>query len=162
MPPTREIEPAVSLVYKSSVPLYTGDTDTIVIHCSQHNYQQQIDDLMRNYLQRASYDRLAIPGGPQFFLSPGYMPKFEWAGKKWTEFLIVNHHLKEVVLIGHAVCAWNSAVSRLQDPLEVKKYMCQSLRVIQDMTKKSLPTLTVHAFFAEPNAQDLVDFSNIS
>ncbi len=150
-------------MFESTVPFYTGHLQTLVIHCSQYNFQQPIDDFMINHLKHepGSYDRLAVPGGPQFFLSPGYMPKFEWAGRKWTEFLVNNHHITELVLIGHDVCAWNSAVANEKDPAKLKIYTCQSLRILRNLTLRVPAPFTVYTFFTQLNAHSHVEFLSV-
>ena len=159
--PVQKKELQLTPVFESQVPFYTSSMHTLVIHCSQHNYQEPIDDFMRTHLRRESYDRLAVPGGPQFFLSSGYMPKFEWAGKKWTEFLVTNHHITELILIGHDACAWNSAVANQKDPSQLQRYTCQSLLTMRDLALRVPSPFVVRTFFAQPNAHNHVEFLSV-
>ena len=155
-------ELTLTRVFESPIPFYTGSVQTLVIHCSQHNYQQPIDAFMRTHLRCESYDRLVLPGGPQFFLSPSYMPKFEWAGRKWTEFLVTHHHITELILIGHDACAWNSSVGDLKDPAQLRTYTCQSLCGLRDLALRVSAPFTVQIFFAQPNAHNHVEFLSVA
>ncbi len=55
--PVQEKELTFTPVLESQVPFYTGSMQTLVIHCSQHNYQEPIDS---NRSAKSKYTLLVL------------------------------------------------------------------------------------------------------
>ncbi len=124
-------------------------TETLVIHCSDYRFQKVFDQFLFEGLRLVSFDRLAFPGGPQFFSTPLHLPKFEWAGKKWMQFLKEKHGLKEIICIAHEDCGWYKEVvvgGFKFDILKIRQKddLCRAEEVLQKM----FPGIKVRLFFA--------------
>ena len=148
--------------FVSSIPRYEGPVKTLVVLCSQHNIQEQCDDLLRNHLKKDSYYVIAVPGGPQFFSERSLLlPKYRWAGTKWASFLVTHVHLEEVILIAHEECAWyRDLYGRTGDLADL---------VISDL-KKIAPiagwrtgndSINVQLYYARANQKNLLEFLKI-
>ena len=146
------------IIFESSLPRYEGRAHTLVIHCSQHDYQRQIDEFVRNHLDRESFDRLALPGGPQVFLGIEHLPKFRWAGSKWAEFLIAQHQLNEVFLIAHEECGWYKSLVGAVAAQSLRERVIEDLREARGMLKSYLSDVDVQAFYAQPNERKRIQF----
>ena len=149
------------IAFESSIPSYEGHAKTLVIHCSQHDYQLQIDDFVRNHLERESFDRLAVPGGPQVFLGIEHAPKFRWAGSKWAEFLIAQHHLNEVFLIAHEECGWYKSLVGAVAAQSLRERVIEDLRKVRGSLKSHLSKVDVQAFYAQPNERKRIQFLTV-
>jgi hypothetical protein len=147
-------------VFVSTIPCYGERATTLVIHCSQFDYQPQIDDFMRNGLKVQTFDSVAVPGGPQFFDETG-LPKFRWAGANWTEFLLKHHDLEEVILIAHAACGWYKSILGVAATSEMlKNRATHDLRDALGIVPKLLPRqkVAVKAFYAEVTPENHIRF----
>ncbi|MEN6319195.1 MAG: carbonic anhydrase [Syntrophaceae bacterium] len=135
--------------------------EALVIHCSDHRFQAHIDDFLHNNLGFITYDRLAIPGGPQFFFTPAHIPKFEWAGKRWTQFLAEKHGLKEIICIAHEDCGWYKNFEILGFKLSLKDLQLNDLRKTENAIQEMLPGTKVRLFFAGIK-DETVNFTEIT
>ena len=140
---------STEVVFESTVPIPADAAEMLVIHCSQHDYIAQIADLVKTHLRRESFYPIAVPGGPHFFLTLDHLPKFAWAGKHWTNFLIAHKRLSELVLIAHEHCAWVQAVGSIPDATSLRVYTIRSLAHMHHITHRLYPRLDIRSFYAE-------------
>ena len=80
--------------------------DTLMIRCSDHRLAHACEQFLEEVLKVSDYDMLVVPGGPQFLSALDYLPKFNWAGRRWMRFLVDAHEVKRVILISHEDCGW--------------------------------------------------------
>ena len=52
-------------------------------------------------LHARSADELVVPGGPHLLAPLEFLPKFSWAGWRWTKFMMDLTRAERVVLIVH-------------------------------------------------------------
>ncbi len=145
--------------FVSNVPVFQGEVKTLVIHCSQHNFQPQIDDFVRNGLGKESFDRIAVPGGPQFLLGIYYLPKFMWTGNKWAQFLVEKHGLEEAIVIAHEDCGWykEMIVPASATPKMLKTKATSDLEKAI-YTVEKICRVHASAFYAQINEKGLIEF----
>jgi hypothetical protein len=147
--------------FTSTIPRYEGHATTLVVHCSQFDYQAQIDDFVRTGLQIPSFDRIAVPGGPQFFHEIRHLPKLRWSGTYWTKFLLDRHNLEEVILIAHEACGWYKEILGIDTLPEVlRQRETHDLRESLGMAPRLLPQRKVSAriFYAEVTSENYIRF----
>ena len=116
-------------------------TDTLVVHCSDFRFQAAFRDFVRDTLGIAHYDLLAVPGGPLLLASPDYLPKFHWAGNRWTAFLVEAHQLMRAVLIAHDDCAWYFQTCGRQIDLHARQN--QDLELAREHLRRMFPHVAV-------------------
>jgi len=92
--------------YRTRSPLTHVDPEALVVYCSAARYQQHFEEFLTAGLKLENYSLLAIPGGVQILTLVDYLPKFSWAGWRWTKFLVDADHPPRVILIGHEECRW--------------------------------------------------------
>src|SRR5438067_9178462 len=78
--------------YRSKNPLTMVEPEALVIYCSAARYQQHFEEFLVEGLKLENYSLLAIPGGIQVLNLLEYLPKFAWAGWRWTKFLVDADH----------------------------------------------------------------------
>ena len=118
----------------------------LVVHCSDHRFRRAFDQFIDQTLAIAEYDRIAIPGGPQFLVALDYLPKFSWVGNRWTRFLLEAHGLKRVVLIAHEDCAWYRHVHGSHVELEARQRA--DLHRAREQLREILPGVAVETYLA--------------
>lgn len=145
--------------YESKQPWSDGKTETLVIHCSDHRFQAHMDEFVREGLKRKSFDRLVLPGGPQFLIASSYLPKFEWAGRRWAKYLTKQHGIKEVICIAHENCGWyrNITVGYLSLPLLQERQM-KDLQRVRGVLEEMFPGVKVELFYAQPKEKGVEFF----
>ncbi len=119
---------------------------TLVVYCSDHRFIPACDEFVEKMLGIADYDLIAVPGGPQFLAALDYLPKFAWAGSRWTKFLLEGHGLNRVVLIAHEGCGWYRQIHGSHAEMESRQR--EDLRHAGDQLHRLLPGLRVEAYFA--------------
>lgn len=117
----------------------------LVVHCSSGHLQPIFREFLEGTLKLGEYDLLAIPGGPQALAALDYLPKFAWAGGRWTKFLVDAHGLKRIVLIAHEDCAWYKQLHG--DHAQMEQKQRADLIHSRDHLRQALPGVTVEAWF---------------
>ena len=148
--------------FESSVPWSKQRPDTLVIHCSDHRYQRQFDELVEKHLGCTEFDRLVVPGGPHFLMAASALPKFEWAGRRWLKYLVKNHQIRTLILIAHDDCGWykDISVGPFTIPL-LRERQLADLRKMPHAISENLPDVAVHLYFARPNEAGVVEFVEV-
>jgi len=134
--------------FVATIPWHDAKVSTLAIWCSDCRFQQQFDQFLRAGLGAEAFDKIAVPGGPQFLLDDD-RPKFGWAGRRWLRFLVEHHEIKTVVCIGHEDCGWykdltGGALGReaLNDAVKA------DLARMPEAIRADLPQVEVRPFFA--------------
>jgi carbonic anhydrase-like protein len=139
--------------YQLRTKLSAKPATTLVVCCSDHRFQTGIQEFLSQGLRIENYDLLAIPGGPQCLTLVEYLPKFSWVGWRWTRFLLEDHELKRLILVGHQDCSWyNDLPLHLHESPEPRKRQEQDLRRAKLAITKELPHMNVETYFATYDA----------
>lgn len=144
--------------------LQRAQTDTLVIHCSDHRFQAA----MREFLDEtvglgANYDSVVVPGGPQCLIELQALPKFAWASRKWSRALIDLHGLKRLVLIAHQDCGWYKWLAQWEPAAaNVRHKQEADLRAAKQAANRMDPELSVDLFYAGWNPSDAVVVESVS
>jgi len=78
--------------------------EAVVIHCSDHRFQQGFREFLLEGLGLGSYALLAIPGGGHFCTLGDLLPKFAKTGMQSLKFLIRRSGANRIILIAHDDC----------------------------------------------------------
>jgi len=93
-------------LYRSAIPFRTFPVRAAAIHCSDGRVGAQIDEFLHHTLDTPLFDRLAVPGGPACLTYSSPALKETMGVKEQLLFLARAHHLRHVILIAHAPCAF--------------------------------------------------------
>ena len=118
----------------------------LVVHCSDHRFQRIFREFIQSTLKIDDYDVIAVPGGPQVLAALDYLPKFAWAGSRWTKYLVESHGLKRIVLIAHDECGWYKQLHGTHAEIESKQRA--DLAHAEEQLHRALPAVSVEAYFA--------------
>lgn len=153
------MDPHSGTRFESTLPWKEEKTETLVIHCSDHRYQEFFDEFVSKGLGIASPARLVLPGGPQILMAGAHLPKFEWAMRQWLKFFTKGYGLKDIVCIGHLDCAWYKNISIGNVPvLQLKEKQLSDLKEIRTAVQDRSPKIRVRLYFSEPNDKGKVEF----
>jgi hypothetical protein len=78
--------------------------EAVVVHCSDHRFQQGFRELIALELGLVSYSLLAIPGGPHFGSMGQLQPKFSGAAIRNLRFLLKLSSVPRIILLAHDDC----------------------------------------------------------
>jgi hypothetical protein len=153
--------------YRCQSKLQRKETEVLVVCCSDHRFQAGLREFLDNALSLAgNCDYLIVPGGPQCLVEATQLPKFSWASRRWSHFLIEGHKLKRLILIAHQDCAWykwlgeeRSASAPIQAP--IREWQESDLRYARDWLVQRSPDLTVDLFFAGWDAEDAITVESV-
>ena len=148
--------------YATTLPWNDEATETLVIHCGDHRFQAHIDEFVREGLKRKSFDRLALPGGPQFLIAGSYLPKFEWAGRRWAKYLAKQHGIREIICLAHENCGWyrNITVGNVTLPL-LKERQISDLKKAREVLQGMFGGIKVELYYVQPSEKKNVEFVTI-
>ncbi|PYV15242.1 MAG: hypothetical protein DMG21_15580 [Acidobacteria bacterium] len=130
--------------------LHEQPASSLVVFCSDHRFQAGIQEFLSQGLRISEdCDLLVIPGGPQCLTLVEYLPKFSWAGWRWTRFLVDAHDLKRLILIAHQDCGWYKELPmHLHNSTEPRKRQEQDMKRVQVAVANELPNLTIESYYA--------------
>src|SRR5207302_3331781 len=139
-------------VYRSKSELTKTPPEALVIYCSAARYQQHFEEFLVEGLKLENYSLLAIPGGIQVLNLLDYLPKFAWAGWRWTKFLVDADHPPRLVLIGHEACRWyKHLLGHSATPQE--ELITGDLKRIRGSLVERFPTVRVQLSYARTDPQ---------
>ena len=157
-------EPSLSgmVRFQSGHTFHDQHATTLVIHCSDGRYQAHIDEFLERSLKLESFDRLVVPGGPQFLFAASYLPKFEWAGRKWVHFLAKHHDTQEVICIAHEDCgAYKHLTLGPVTINALKDRQMADLKRTPAVLQEMVPNVHVQLFYARPSKTGQVEFIEV-
>ena len=126
--------------------------DTLLVHCSDHRLAHACESFVENVLEIKDYDLLSVPGGPQFLCALEYLPKFNWAGRRWLNFLIEGHGVSHIILIAHEDCGWYRNLHGTHEQHEARQK--EDLRRARADLLEYLPSLRVETYFASSDGTE--------
>jgi len=146
------------MAYACTSRLELAETDVLAVYCSDHRIQAAIREFLDDGLNlRANYDSVVVPGGPQCLVEFESLPKFGWAGRKWSRVLIQLHSLKRLVLIAHQDCGWYRWLEDYRPSRgPVRRTQEEDLRAAKRTVCRLEPDVTVDLLYAGWNADGVI------
>ena len=144
-------ETATKITFSVELPA-ARENQALVVHCSAPEVQQTVDEFLKKGLNISCFSRIAVPGGPEFFLAMRHLPKFGWAGKRWAEFIVNKHTLKKIVCISHEDCRWySSGIKEFLKLLghDMKQKQLKDLIEVRSELLKMFPCVEVLLYYEE-------------
>lgn len=80
--------------------------EAVVIHCSDHRFQQGFREFLSEGLGLGSFALLAMPGGGHFSSMGDLLPKFAKVGLQSLKFLVTRSGANRIILIAHDDCLY--------------------------------------------------------
>lgn len=147
-------------IFKSEKPWGKKEPQALVIHCSAHDFGSHFREFIEKHLKLEEYDLLAVPGSIQILTLANYLPKFEALGRKWIKFLVKNHHLPKIIIIGHDDCSWYKDFRFGPIHFDLKKRQLEDLKNVAQMLRSELG-VAVEVYFAGHENNGPVTFSHL-
>jgi len=135
-------------VYRCREPQEQGSTEALVIHCSAARFQQYFDEFLTQGLGLGRYSVIAVPGGAQVMTLVDYLPKFAWAGWRWTKFLVDVDKAPRVILIGHEECRWYHHLRFWDTSTPVRGGIVRDLERVRAALRERYPGVQVDLYYA--------------
>lgn len=148
-------------LYKAALPWQPDKkADTLVVHCSAYDFRPYFAEFIEKQLNLKNYDLLSVPGGIQVLTLADFMPKFEALMRRWIHFLVKNHRLQKIVIIGHEECSWYKDFRFGPVHIDLRDRQIKDLASVAEMLRSSLE-ISVDVYFAQPKDGKVI-FSQIS
>jgi len=93
-------------------PFTEGDSDSLVIHCSDPRFQDAFYEFTRKELGLKRPAPIIIPGCTASFGVQGFMPKRWHALRSWIELMTEHNKFQRVVIINHDDCKGYSSIAK--------------------------------------------------
>ena len=147
-------------IYRSKSELTQVDPEALVVYCSAARYQQHFAEFLAEGLKLENYSLIAIPGGLQALTLLDHLPKFAWAGWRWTKFLVDADEPPRIVLIGHEQCRWYQHLFPAPNQTS-DAHIASDLSKVRQSLLDRFPKLRVDLYFAHLDPQGHVIFTAI-
>ena len=144
-------------LYRSKAQLTNVVPEALVMYCSAARYQQHFEEFLVEALKLENYSLIAIPGGVQVLTLLDYLPKFSWAGWRWTKFLLDADRPPRIVLIGHEECRWYKHLFPVSS-VTPQGRITGDLRRAQHSLSERFPRVRVELYYAHIDPQGHVLF----
>ena len=92
-------------------PLTEGDSDSLVIHCSDPRFQDAFYEFTRKELGLKRPALITVPGCTASFGVQVFMPKRWHALRSWIELMAEHNKFQSVVIINHDDCKGYSSIA---------------------------------------------------
>ena len=151
-------------IFRSPLPWTHHGTETLVISCSDHRFQDHFDHFLKEGIKVDSFARFVLPGGPQFLLAAD-VPMFEKAGRRWVKFMIRHAGFQQIICLAHEDCLWyrDISIGSLTIPL-LKERQIGDLRKAKLVLQEMFPKVAVRMFYAHIKEEDkkaFVEFTEV-
>jgi hypothetical protein len=146
--------------YTTRAVLAHGRPDALVIHCSAHDFRPVAREFIEEGLRIRNYDLLAVPGGVQVLTLGHYIPKFAALLRRWVEFLVKNHKLPRVVVLGHEDCAWYRDFRFGPVHIDLRERQVKDLKEVGEELRRLLG-VQVQVYFAAKEEEGRMVFAEI-
>jgi len=148
---------------KKTYALSPEKSDTLVIWCSDHRFQETFQHFIEEELRLKAYDLLIVPGSSQMISFHESVPKFSTAFLHYVKFLVKEHKLKNAFIIMHEDCSWYRIfVPRFETVKgNVRDQQVKDMLVAKHLFGEEFPELKVRLFYAEITPEKKAAFSEI-
>jgi carbonic anhydrase len=138
-----------------------GQSETLVIHCSDPRFQTAFRRFITEILGIRNYAPIAIGGGVHALGVPNTMPenyKSLWAQ---IEFFIAEGQFRQVIIINHEDCRWYRKMEQYETKTQPQAKGILDLQTAASIIRNGFPEVTVRAFWAALD-NDTVSFTEVT
>ena len=134
----------------TTYPFVEGDSDSLVIHCSDPRFQDAFYEFTRKELGLKRPALITVPGCTASFGVQVFMPKRWHALRGWIELMAEYNKFQRVVIINHDDCRGYSSIAKFLGGLanistSQRKHLHDMARYI---VKEYLPTARLELYQA--------------
>lgn len=132
----------------------------LAIYCSDGRFTDAVEDLA-THLGHERIDTLTIPGGPALLNRwvADYLESDTIT--RAARFLIVGHHIQEVLLLAHAGCGYYQSRHGSLGPEFIAEQQLEDLRHASEQLQKEHPGIRVCLYFVHPK-EDRIHFEPVA
>lgn len=148
--------------YNATTRRQDSDCDAVVIHCSDHRFQQGFREFLSQGLGLGSYALLAIPGGGHFGSMADMLPKLAKVGMQSLKFLVTRSGANRIILIAHDDCLYFKEVLQFffTEP-DLNKKQTANLTRARRVLMERYPRVSVELYFAAADSTGSLQFLSV-
>jgi hypothetical protein len=152
------------LVYTTSTKLNDGQSDALVVMCSDRRFQEAYREFLSQGLGLARWDAIVVPGGGYMFSFAEVLPKQLKVGTRMVRFIMQASHPARIILINHERCvryyeAFRSQLNKVGFSLPDKQK--RDLQSVAHDLREAFPDAIIDAFYASVGPDDRVGFERL-
>ena len=127
--------------FLSRAPFDAAHPDSLAIYCSDGRFTRAVEELLA-HLGHSGLDTLTLPGGPGLLSASTSYSERE-AVARAASFLIVGHHIRNVVLIAHQGCGYYRDRYPGEPAAAIEARQLTDLRAARQALELSHPSLKI-------------------
>lgn len=153
----------VSQPFHARARMAGGAPEALVVHCSDHRFQQGFREFLTRGLGLATYALIATPGGGHFLTLENVLPKVAKVGRQSMAFHVHRARPRRVVLVGHEDCLFfRERVELFLPGIDTNAKQAANLRRARTIAGEVFPGLPVELYFAHALADGSLEFAAIA
>ena len=138
--------------YRALADTFEAESGIVVVHCSDPRYQPYCQEFLQKGLGVKHYSLIAVPGGAHFLTLSEYLPKFSWAGWRWTKFLFDLQKVTRVILIAHDDCRWYQDLRFGFRPRPMREHQIEDLQAVAREIRTRFAGVRPELYYAKMDA----------
>jgi hypothetical protein len=136
--------------------------EAVVVHCSDHRFQQGFREFLSEGLGLSSYALLAIPGGGHFSSMGDLLPKFAKVGMQSLKFLVRRSGANRIVLIAHDDCLYfKEHLQYFFNERDLNEKQLANLRRARRVLLEWFPGARVELYFGDADSVGSLRFLSV-
>lgn len=134
----------------------------VIVHCSDHRFQQGFREFLSEGLGLGSYALLSIPGGGHFSSMGDLLPKFAKVGLQSLKFLIRRTGANRIILIAHDDCLYFKEYLQFYLPeRDLNEKQLTNLRRARGVLLDWFPQARVELYFTDADSAGSLQFLSV-
>jgi hypothetical protein len=152
-----------NILYRAKSTRRDCANEAVVVHCSDHRFQDGFREFISEGLGLSAYAPLTIPGGGHFSSIEHLQPKLAKVGMQSLKFLIEKTGARRVILIGHEDCLFfKSHVQFEFTETNLTDKQIASLRRGAHLIAERFPRNPVESYFVSADSAGSLTFMRIT
>jgi len=148
--------------YVAKIRRQDSANEAVVIHCSDHRFQQGFREFLSEGLDLGCYALLAIPGGGHFSSMGDLLPKFAKVGMQSVKFLVRRTGTDRIILIAHDDCLYFKEILQFffTEP-DLHEKQLANLKRARRVLVEWFPRARVELYFAGADSTGSLQFLSV-
>ena len=136
--------------------------EAVVVHCSDHRFQEGFREFITDGVGLSSYALLAIPGGGHFGSMEQLQPKFARVGLQSLKFLIKRSGARRIILVAHDDCLFfKEQLQHLFTEADFNRKQIANLKRTRQVLLDWFPRSTVELYLADAFSDGSLQFLSV-
>ena len=148
--------------FRATSKRHDANNEAVVVHCSDHRFQEGFHEFISDGLGLHTYALLAIPGGAHFGAMEQLQPKFAKVGLQSLKFLVKRSGARRIVVIGHDDCLFfKEQLQHFFTESDFNQKQIANLKRARVVLREWFPRAAVELYLADADTDGSLQFVDI-